>query len=98
MLAAAGVRAAALAEPGVLLDVEPLPLLAQLVGGPVRSAVDGDLGCLKDGQRIVEAVRAVSSAVHRRSVRAVEGVRGAAGGRGGYRCGVQALSIRPLVS
>src|SRR4029078_4733420 len=83
---------------GGLLDVEPLPLLAQLVGGPVRSAVDGDLGCLKDGQRIVEAVRAGSYDVHSRSVRAVEGERGAARRTLAYRCVVQALSIRPLVA
>src|SRR4029079_15701035 len=57
-------------QPGVSFDVEPVPLLAELGRGPVRGAVDGDLECLEDCQRIVEAVRAGAYDVHRGSVRA----------------------------
>ena len=44
-------------EPRVLLEVETVPVLTELALGPVRVAVDGDVGCLEQRQRLVEPVR-----------------------------------------
>ena len=41
-------------EPGVVLEVEIVPLLAQLVGRPVRIAPDSGVGRAEYGQRLVE--------------------------------------------
>ena len=51
-------------EPRVLLEVESVPVLTELALGPVGVAVDGDVGCLEQRQRLVEPLRCGAFDLH----------------------------------
>ena len=84
-------------EPGMVLEIESVPLLAEVGRGPVRVAGNGALGRSQDGQRLLETVAGWSHDVHRCSVRPVDRADGAARRTLAYGCVVEPFLIRTLV-